>query len=548
MILDGFGIAKTEGNAIAAAKRPNLDKLFSENPITKIGASGMDVGLPDGQMGNSEVGHTNIGAGRIVYQELTRITKAVQDGSFFENEALVHAMNNAKENGTALHLIGLLSNGGVHSHNQHLYGLLEMAKKMGVENVYVHALLDGRDVPPSSGKDFVKELMEKMKEIGVGKVATVMGRYYAMDRDNRWERVEKAYNAMVCREGEEFACPVCAVSKSYENEVTDEFVVPCVIKGGAPVASGDSVVFFNFRPDRAREITRTFVDPDFTGFTRKNGFFPLTYVCMTQYDATMPNVEIAFKPQSLKNTLGEYVSDKGLKQLRIAETEKYAHVTFFFNGGVEQVFPGEDRVLIPSPKVATYDLQPEMSAYAVTEEAVRRIAGRIGAAIELDQPAADDVPVQWHPGRAARVMVGDVFTGWVGELHPRVNEALGFPAHSAAFELNLTALFATLTGKPVQAKPISTFPPVKQDLAFTVDETVTAGQLENVIRKAAGANLESIELFDVFTGEQVGEGKKSLAYAVVFRSPSKTLSAEDSDAIRKAIVAEAAEIGAQLRA
>ena len=251
MILDGFGIAKTEGNAIAAAKRPNLDKLFSENPITKIGASGMDVGLPDGQMGNSEVGHTNIGAGRIVYQELTRITKAVQDGSFFENEALVHAMNNAKENGTALHLIGLLSNGGVHSHNQHLYGLLEMAKKMGVENVYVHALLDGRDVPPSSGKDFVKELMEKMKEIGVGKVATVMGRYYAMDRDNRWERVEKAYNAMVCREGEEFACPVCAVSKSYENEVTDEFVVPCVIKGGAPVASGDSVVFFNFRPDRA---------------------------------------------------------------------------------------------------------------------------------------------------------------------------------------------------------------------------------------------------------------------------------------------------------
>ena len=377
MILDGFGIAKTEGNAIAAAKRPNLDKLFSENPITKIGASGMDVGLPDGQMGNSEVGHTNIGAGRIVYQELTRITKAVQDGSFFENEALVHAMNNAKENGTALHLIGLLSNGGVHSHNQHLYGLLEMAKKMGVENVYVHALLDGRDVPPSSGKDFVKELMEKMKEIGVGKVATVMGRYYAMDRDNRWERVEKAYNAMVCREGEEFACPVCAVSKSYENEVTDEFVVPCVIKGGAPVASGDSVVFFNFRPDRAREITRTFVDPDFSGFTRKNGFFPLTYVCMTQYDATMPNVEIAFKPQSLKNTLGEYVSDKGLKQLRIAETEKYAHVTFFLNGGIEAEKEGEQRTIIASPKVATYDLQPEMSEPAV--------ADTLAAAIENDE-------------------------------------------------------------------------------------------------------------------------------------------------------------------
>ncbi|MBE5712562.1 MAG: 2,3-bisphosphoglycerate-independent phosphoglycerate mutase, partial [Slackia sp.] len=303
--------------------------------------------------------------------------KAVQDGSFFENEALVHAMNNAKENGTALHLIGLLSNGGVHSHNQHLYGLLEMAKKMGVENVYVHALLDGRDVPPSSGKDFVKELMEKMKEIGVGKVATVMGRYYAMDRDNRWERVEKAYNAMVCREGEEFACPVCAVSKSYENEVTDEFVVPCVIKDGAPVASGDSVVFFNFRPDRAREITRTFVDPDFTGFTRKNGFFPLTYVCMTQYDATMPNVEIAFKPQSLKNTLGEYVSDKGLKQLRIAETEKYAHVTFFLNGGIEAEKEGEQRTIIASPKVATYDLQPEMSEPAV--------ADTLAAAIENDE-------------------------------------------------------------------------------------------------------------------------------------------------------------------
>ena len=366
MILDGFGIAKTEGNAIAAAKRPNLDKLFSENPITKIGASGMDVGLPDGQMGNSEVGHTNIGAGRIVYQELTRITKAVQDGSFFENEALVHAMNNAKENGTALHLIGLLSNGGVHSHNQHLYGLLEMAKKMGVENVYVHALLDGRDVPPSSGKDFVKELMEKMKEIGVGKVATVMGRYYAMDRDNRWERVEKAYNAMVCREGEEFACPVCAVSKSYENEVTDEFVVPCVIKGGAPVASGDSVVFFNFRPDRAREITRTFVDPDFSGFTRKNGFFPLTYVCMTQYDATI-TAPVAFPPEEIKDTLGEVLAQHGLHQLRIAETEKYAHVTFFFNGGVEAPNANEERILIPSPKVSTYDLQPEMSAEEVTQ-------------------------------------------------------------------------------------------------------------------------------------------------------------------------------------
>jgi len=367
MILDGFGIAKTEGNAIAAAKRPNLDKLFSENPITKIGASGMDVGLPDGQMGNSEVGHTNIGAGRIVYQELTRITKAVQDGSFFENEALVHAMNNAKENGTALHLIGLLSNGGVHSHNQHLYGLLEMAKKMGVENVYVHALLDGRDVPPSSGKDFVKELMEKMKEIGVGKVATVMGRYYAMDRDNRWERVEKAYNAMVCREGEEFACPVCAVSKSYENEVTDEFVVPCVIKGGAPVASGDSVVFFNFRPDRAREITRCFCDDDFKGFDR-GARIKTTFVCFTDYDPTIPNKFVAFPKVAVTNTFGEWLAANHMTQARIAETEKYAHVTFFFNGGVEEPNEGEDRILVNSPKVATYDLKPEMSAYEVCDK------------------------------------------------------------------------------------------------------------------------------------------------------------------------------------
>ena len=373
MIMDGYGFSVPEGNAIIAANKPNLDKLFAENPLTQIGASGMDVGLPDGQMGNSEVGHTNIGAGRIVYQELTRITKAVQDGTFFQNEALVKAMTAAKENGTALHLIGLLSDGGVHSHNTHLYGLIEMAKKMGIEKVNVHALLDGRDVPPSSGKDFVMQLMAKMKEIGVGKVATVMGRYYAMDRDNRWERVVKAYDAMVCREGEEFECPVCAVSKSYDEGVTDEFVVPCTVKGGDPIAAGDSIVFFNFRPDRAREITRTFVDPAFTGFERKNGFFPVNYVCMTQYDATMPNVDIAFKPQSLKNTLGEYVSSKGLAQLRIAETEKYAHVTFFFNGGVEKQYEGEDRILVNSPKVATYDMQPEMSAYEVTDKMVEAV-------------------------------------------------------------------------------------------------------------------------------------------------------------------------------
>ena len=382
MILDGFGIAPVEGNAIAAANKPNLDKIFAENPHTQIGASGMDVGLPDGQMGNSEVGHTNIGAGRIVYQELTRITKSAQDGDMDKNEALLKAMNNAKDNGKALHFMGLLSDGGVHSHNTHLYALLEMAKRMGLEKVFIHCFMDGRDVPPSSGKDYVKELMDKLEEIGVGKIATVMGRYYAMDRDNRWERVEKAYAAMVYGEGEQADCPLCAMQNSYDKEVTDEFVVPTVVKGAEPISQGDSVIFYNFRPDRAREITRTLVDPDFTGFERKKGFFPLTYVCMTQYDATMPNVEVAYKPESLVNTFGEYISNKGLTQLRIAETEKYAHVTFFFNGGVEKQYPGEDRILVKSPAVATYDLQPEMSAYEVTDKMVEAVkSGKYDALI-----------------------------------------------------------------------------------------------------------------------------------------------------------------------
>ena len=376
MILDGFGVgleAEKRGDAIKAAKKPNIDKLFAENPVTKIGASGLDVGLPDGQMGNSEVGHTNIGAGRIVYQELTRITKSIEDGEFFENEALLKAVDNAAQEGKALHIMGLLSNGGVHSHNTHMYAIVELAKKKGVKNVYVHAFPDGRDVPPTSGKDFVEECANKLKEIGLGKIATVMGRYYAMDRDNRWDRVEKAYSAMVYGEGNKACCPVKAVEESYANDVTDEFVVPTVCEENATVKPGDSIVFFNFRPDRAREITRTFVDPEFKGFERKNGFFPLTYVCMTQYDASMPNVEVAFKPQSLKNTIGEYISNKGMTQLRIAETEKYAHVTFFFNGGVEQPYEGEDRILVKSPAVATYDLQPEMSAYEVTDKLVAAI-------------------------------------------------------------------------------------------------------------------------------------------------------------------------------
>jgi len=374
IIMDGFGINESDyGNAIHAADKPNLDRLFARWPRTQIGASGMDVGLPDGQMGNSEVGHTNIGAGRIVYQELTRITKTMQEGGFVKNEAFTAAIENCRRNGSALHLMGLLSDGGVHSHNSHLYGLLQMAKDAGLTEVYVHCFMDGRDVPPSSGKDYVEELIAKMEEIGVGRIATVMGRYYAMDRDNRWERVGKAYDAMVNREGDHFACGVCAMKASYENGVTDEFVVPAVIEGGAPIQANDSVIFYNFRPDRAREITRTLVDDDFTGFVRKKGRFPLHFVCMTQYDATMPNVDVAFKPQSLTNTFGEYIAKKGLKQLRIAETEKYAHVTFFFNGGVEETFPGEDRALINSPKVATYDLKPEMSAYEVCDEVVSRI-------------------------------------------------------------------------------------------------------------------------------------------------------------------------------
>ena len=369
IIMDGFGYNyKDYGNAIRAAKTPNIDRLLANYPHTLIGASGMDVGLPEGQMGNSEVGHTNIGAGRIVYQELTRITKSIKDGEFFSNEAFTAAVENCKKNDSALHLFGLLSNGGVHSHNSHLYGLLELAKKAGLTKVYVHCFMDGRDVPPTSGADFVAELEEKLKEIGVGKIATVMGRYYAMDRDNRWERVGKAYDAMVYGEGNKADNAVDAIRASYAADVTDEFVVPTVIDENGKISANDSVIFFNFRPDRAREITRTLVDDDFTGFERRNGRFPLYYVCMTQYDATMPNVDVAFKPASLENTFGEYIAKKGLSQLRIAETEKYAHVTFFFNGGVEEPNKDEDRVLVKSPAVATYDLQPEMSAPEVSEK------------------------------------------------------------------------------------------------------------------------------------------------------------------------------------
>ena len=374
IIMDGFGYnADKYGNAIEAANTPNLSKIFAENPTTYIGASGLDVGLPDGQMGNSEVGHTNIGAGRVVYQMLVKISKSITDGDFFENQALLNAVKNCKENNSALHLMGLLSDGGVHSHIEHLYGLLELAKRHGLEKVYVHALMDGRDVPPSSGADFMAQLCNKMDEIGVGKVATVMGRFYAMDRDFAWDRVEKAYAAMVYGEGNTADNAVEAMKASYANDVTDEFVLPTVLEKDGTIKANDSVVFFNFRPDRARQITRTFVDADFDGFERKNGFFPLHYVCMTSYDATMPNVEVAFGPQELTMTMGEVISKNDMTQLRIAETQKYAHVTFFFNGGEERTFPGEDRILIQSPDVPTFDLKPEMSAYEVCDAVVEQI-------------------------------------------------------------------------------------------------------------------------------------------------------------------------------
>ncbi len=378
MVLDGYGLnERTDGNAIAMANTPVMDRLMKECPFVKGNASGLAVGLPDGQMGNSEVGHMNIGAGRIIYQDLTRITKDIEDGTFFKNEVLLKAMENCKKNNSDLHLWGLLSDGGVHSHNTHLYGLLEMAKREGVSKVYVHAFLDGRDTPPASGRDFVAALEEKMAEIGVGKIASLSGRYYAMDRDNNWDRVQKAYDSLVTGEGVTAESAVKAMEDSYANGVTDEFVLPTVItENGKPlslVKPGDSVIFFNFRPDRAREITRAFCDDKFTGFERKGGFLPLTYVCFKDYDESIPNKLVAFKKEEITNTFGEYLAKNGKKQLRLAETEKYAHVTFFFNGGIETPNVDEARILVNSPKVATYDLQPEMSAPEVGMDLVEAI-------------------------------------------------------------------------------------------------------------------------------------------------------------------------------
>ena len=378
MILDGYGLnSSTKGNGVALAKTPVMDKLMAEYPYVKGYASGLAVGLPDGQMGNSEVGHLNMGAGRIVYQELTRITKSIEDGDFFENTELLGAIENCKKNNSDLHLYGLLSDGGVHSHITHVFALLELAKRNGIKNVYVHCFMDGRDTAPDSGKDFIAKLYDKMEELGVGEIASVTGRYYAMDRDNRWDRVEKAYRALTLGEGNQAACGKCAIKASYEAGKTDEFVEPTVItKDGKPVGvikDKDSVICFNFRPDRAREITRCFCDDEFTGFdrgSRKNVY----YVCFTDYDVTIPNKYVAFKKEKITNTFGEFLAANNMTQARIAETEKYAHVTFFFNGGIEEPNKGEDRILVKSPKVATYDLQPEMSALEVCDklcEAIR---------------------------------------------------------------------------------------------------------------------------------------------------------------------------------
>ena len=380
LILDGYGLnEKTEGNAVALAKTPVMDKLMKECPFVKGNASGMAVGLPDGQMGNSEVGHLNMGAGRIVYQELTRITKEIQDGTFFENPGLLEAVENCKKNNSALHMYGLVSDGGVHSHNTHIYGLLELAKRNGLDKVFVHCFLDGRDTPPASGKDFVAELEAKMKEIGVGKVGVISGRYYAMDRGNNYDRIEKAYDALTKGEGIKADSATGAIQASYDNGVTDEFMIPTVVcENGEPVATvkdGDSIVFFNFRPDRAREITRAFCDDDFKGFDRKR--LDIKYVCFTEYDPTIPNKSVAFHKVEITNTFGEWLAANGLKQARIAETEKYAHVTFFFNGGVETPNEGEDRILVNSPKyVPTYDKKPRMSAYTVCDKLSEAITAK----------------------------------------------------------------------------------------------------------------------------------------------------------------------------
>ena len=500
MILDGFGKnPNKEGNAIEIAKTPNIDKLMKENPTTTIYTSGLHVGLPEGQMGNSEVGHTNIGAGRIVYQELTRITKSIEDGDFFSNEELCEAIENCKKNNSKLHIMGLLSDGGVHSHQRHLFAILELAKRKGFEDVYVHCFLDGRDTPPASAENYILKLEEKMKDKEIGKIATLSGRFYAMDRDKRWQRVQKAYDAMVRGEGIKATSAVMAIEASYQKEVFDAFVEPTVIcSGDKPVATienNDSVIFFNFRPDRAREITRTIVDKDFKEFETKD--LNVHFVCFTQYDETMPNVKIAFKPTNLKNTFGEYISEKGLKQLRIAETEKYAHVTFFFNGGNEKQYDGEDRILVPSPKVETYDLKPEMSAYEVTEKVIEQIESEKYDSIILNFANPDMVG---HTGSLeAAVKAVETIDECVGKIITAINKVNGVLLITADHG-NVEQMIDYKTGEPHTAHTTN---PVPLILVGMGDVRLKEGKLADL----APTMLEimGLEKPEEMTGESIIE-------------------------------------------
>ncbi len=451
MIMDGVGLNDEEkGNAFKLANTPNIDKYISKYPNTYVATSGMAVGLPDGQMGNSEVGHTNIGAGRIVYQELTRITKEINEGKFYNNEELKVAMENAKVENRALHIIGLLSDGGVHSHIDHLFALLQMAKNENVPNVYIHAILDGRDTPPTSAIEYVKNLEEKIEELGIGKIATISGRYYAMDRDNRWERVKLAYDAIAKGEGVMFKTAQKAIETSYEAQEFDEFVKPIVLTTdeGNPIGkvkSGDSVIYYNFRPDRARELTKAFMLDEFEGFEREN-IKDLVFVTMTKYDDSIKNVRIAYKPVSLKNTFGEYVSNLGYTQLRIAETEKYAHVTFFFNGGKEEPYNGESRILVPSPKVATYDLQPEMSAYEVTDKVIEAIDNKLYDVIILNYANGDMVG---HTGNLEKAIEAvEALDKCVGRVISKIEEVNG-EAIITADHGNCEYMIDLKTGEPI---------------------------------------------------------------------------------------------------
>ena len=500
MIMDGVGLNDEEkGNAFKLANTPNLDRLTIKYPNTYIKTSGMAVGLPEGQMGNSEVGHTNIGAGRIVYQELTRITKEIEDGNFYNNEQLKYAMENVKRNDSTLHLLGLVSDGGVHSHIKHLYALLEMAKRENVKNVYVHAILDGRDTPPTSAVDYVKQLEEKMKELGVGKIATISGRYYAMDRDNRWERVKLAYDAMAFGKGQDFKIAQKAIETSYEAQEFDEFVKPVVLTDSednplATVNDNDSIIYFNFRPDRARELTKAFILDGFNEFETKK-INNLVFVTMTQYDETIKNALVAYKPQVLVNTFGEYISKKGYTQLRIAETEKYAHVTFFFNGGKEEPYPGEKRILINSPKVATYDLKPEMSAYEVTDNLIKVIEEKSCDVIIVNYANGDMVG---HTGNLEKAIEAvEALDKCVGRVISKIEE-VGGEALITADHGNCEQMLDLKTGEPHTAHTTN---PVPLILVGKEDVKLKEGKLADLAPTML--ELMGLEKPEEMTGESI---------------------------------------------